>query len=68
MYKIIRANGIFLLLNLLLFVTKIIGMPSLSYHEHGIYTNQFAVKVNGGDRIARDVASELGFEFIKQVS
>ena len=68
MYNIIRANGIFLLLNFLVFVTKTLGKPSLSYNEHGIYTNKFAVKINGGDRVAREVASELGFEFIKQVS
>ena len=36
--------------------------------EEGLYVNEWAVKVIGGERVARDVAADHGFDFDGQVN
>lgn len=45
------------------------GGATASQEEKGrVFHNEWAVEIEGGERIARDVAEEYGFTFVKKVS
>ncbi len=41
---------------------------SSSKKDDRVYVKEWAVKVQGGERVARDVAEDHGFRFVGQVS
>ncbi len=56
-------------LHLCLLLVVLLGLESgASQEEKGrVFHNEWAVEIEGGERIARDVAEENGFTFVKKV-
>lgn len=65
--RVKSTQGLFLLIYFNLVFSSLVVQNSPSGQNGGAYMDEFAVKVSGGHTVARDIASELGFEFIGQV-